>query len=120
MPVHLKKLMEESAKILATINSRMGYLSELEYDIFSKQLKAMNITRSHLNNTLIEGIYHLIENRSRRALLGIGIISYIYVPVMMMIGPNSRARKGGKESGEVNGSMEEFEWRKRGMLTTGE
>ena len=120
MPLHLNKMMEGSVKILETINFQMGYLSELEYGIFSERLKAMNITLSHLNNTLIEGIYHPIVNRSRRALLGIGIISYIYVPVMMMIVPNSRARKGGKESGEVKGSMEEFEGRKRGMPTTGE
>ena len=33
--------------------------------------------------------------------------------MMMMIAPNSRARKGGKEKGEVNGGMEELEERRR-------
>ena len=35
---------------------------------------------------------------------------------MMIIAPNSRALKGGKE----RGSMEELEGRRMGMLTTGE
>ena len=36
-----------------------------------------------------------------------------------MIAPNSRARKGEKERGRWRGSMEEYEGRMRGMLTTG-
>ena len=72
MPRHLNKMMKESVNVLEFINFQMGYLSELEYDIFSKRLKAMNITLSHLNNTLIEGIYHHFEDRSKRALLDIG------------------------------------------------
>ena len=36
----------------------------------------------------------------------------------MMIAPNSRARKAGKESWEVKVSMAELEERRRGMLTT--
>ena len=39
---------------------------------------------------------------------------------MMMIVPNSRARKGRKERGEVMGSMEELEGSRMGMLTTRE
>ena len=38
----------------------------------------------------------------------------------MMIAPNSHACKEQKKRDEVNGSMEEFEGRRRGMLTTGE
>ena len=72
MPLNLNKMMEESVEILAEINSQMRYSSELEYDVFPKRLKAMNISLSHLNNTLIEGIYHPIENRSQRAILDIG------------------------------------------------
>ena len=37
--------------------------------------------------------------------------------MMMIIAPNFRARMGKKERGE--GDMEEFEGRRRGMLTTG-
>ena len=44
----------------------------------------------------------------------------VKILMMMMITPNSRAIKGGKERGEVKGSMEEFDGRRRGMLTTGE
>ena len=45
--------------------------------------------------------------------------------MMMMIAPNSRVHKGGKEKekerGEVKGSMKEHEGRRRrGMLTTEE
>ena len=52
-------------------------LTSIDWDsilnsIFSKRFKAMNITLSHLNNALIEGIYHLIGNKSRRALLVMG------------------------------------------------
>ena len=39
---------------------------------------------------------------------------------LFMITRNSRARKGGKKRGEVNGSMEEFEGRRREMLSTEE
>ena len=73
MPLHLNKMMEGSVKILETINFQMGYLSELEYGIFSERLKAMNINLSHLNNTIIKGIYHPIENRSKRAPLDTGV-----------------------------------------------
>ena len=38
--------------------------------------------------------------------------------MMMMIALNLRARKGGKERGEVKGSIEEFAGRRREMLTT--
>ena len=38
-----------------------------------------------------------------------------YVTAMMMISPNSRARKEGKERGEVKGGMEEFKDRRRAM-----
>ena len=37
---------------------------------------------------------------------------------MMMIASNSRARKEGKKTGEVKGSIEGFEGRKREMKTT--
>ena len=37
---------------------------------------------------------------------------------MMMIAPNSHARKGGKDKGELKGSMDEFEGRGRGILIT--
>ena len=39
---------------------------------------------------------------------------------MMMIAPNSSARKGGKERGEMKGSTEELEGKSRGILTKGE
>ena len=43
----------------------------------------------------------------------------MYSIMMMMIAPNSRSRKGGKEMGKVGGSMEEFKGKRRVMLTTG-
>ena len=42
----------------------------------------------------------------------------MYVAVMMMIAPNSRARKG--RTGEAGGSMEEYDGRRKGMLTHAE
>ena len=39
--------------------------------------------------------------------------------MMIMIAPNSRARKEEKRGGVVKGSMEEFEGRRRGMLIMG-
>jgi len=41
-------------------------------------------------------------------------------PMMMMIAPNSRARKGGKEGGGgCRGSMKEFPGRRRGISYRG-
>ena len=39
---------------------------------FSQRLRALNATLCHMNDTLIRGIYHSMENRSCRALLDIG------------------------------------------------
>ena len=72
MPVHLMMMLRQSMMVINTINSQMSYLNELEYDIFCKRSNALNLTLAHLNNTLIEEIYHPIENRPKRALLDIG------------------------------------------------
>ena len=42
----------------------------------------------------------------------------VKILMMMMITPNSRARKEEKNRREVRGSMKEFDGLRRGMLTT--
>ena len=45
---------------------------KLEFDIFSARKVSLNMSLIHLNDNLLEGIYHPMENRTKRALLDIG------------------------------------------------
>ena len=69
MTAHLIHGIKESERILSTTSNQIGHLSKLEHDVFSQKLRALNATLCHMNDTLIRGIYHPMENRSRRALL---------------------------------------------------
>ena len=68
----IQYVIEESERILSTTSKQIGHLSKLEHDVFSQGLRALNTTLCHMNDTLIRGIYHPMENRSRRALLELG------------------------------------------------
>ena len=45
---------------------------KMDFDIFSARKVSLNMSLIHLNDNLLEGIYHPMENRTKRALLDIG------------------------------------------------
>ena len=45
---------------------------KMDFEIFSARKVSLNMSLIHLNDNLLEGIYHPMENRTKRALLDIG------------------------------------------------
>ena len=77
MPQHLRRMMDQAKMILETITAQMDekknhHAMKLEFDIFSARKVSINMSLIHLHDNLFEGIYHPMENRTKRALLDIG------------------------------------------------
>ena len=77
MPRHLKMMTDQAKMVLETITTQMDdqkshHAMKLEYEIFMNRKVSLNISLVHLSNNLLEGIYHPMENRTKRALLDIG------------------------------------------------
>ena len=77
MPWHLKMMTDQAKMVLETITTQMDdqkshHAMKLEYEIFMNRKVSLNISLVHLSNNLLEGIYHPMENRTKRALLDIG------------------------------------------------